>query len=483
MTENTRTLSIAAILILGTKCAALIGDAAPIFYLGDSEDYVRVALLSPLTDGVRSFLYGTLVRCLAGWTGSLGVLLIAQVAASIATAVLLVYVLSVLLHVRRAIAIAAGLAFAFDPLQLLLERTVLPETFTLLVFAWFSVVSLKYVLDPRPARLLWACVLGILLVALRVVYVPVAISAFAGLPALAWLRGRTVGGETGGYRRLLGHVILAGAMTLCLHIAYREVVFSLSGYSGAYQQGDGFYLASAWAPVLEPQDASEAKVAEVVEQLPVAGPDSRRELRNRNLERWLPGGLVDRLVRAFDGDEPSANVAARHLALHALRRDPLGVVRLAAQTYLGFAGIGGDVSWQLREDQGENRSFSPPIRALVRQRLGLDAGPEYQRRQTTIKRYHLAGYPWYVCLMLSPFVLAGAWWVSQPPYRPLAAFLFGECVLLLVATCFGAQEPSVRYLHPFGVGCIAGLAVVGNRFTRPRGKRNVPGVFSEFQQP
>jgi len=194
VTEKTRTLSIAAILILGAKCAALIGDAAPVFYLGDSEDYVRVALLSPLTDGVRSFLYGTLVRCLAGWTGSLGVLLIAQVVASIATALLLVYLLLVLLHVRRAIAIAAGLAFAFDPLQLLLERTVLPETFTLLVFAWFSVVSLKYVLDPRSARLLWACVLGILLVALRVVYVPVAISAFAGLPALAWLRGRTVGG-------------------------------------------------------------------------------------------------------------------------------------------------------------------------------------------------------------------------------------------------------------------------------------------------
>jgi len=468
VTEKTRTLSIAAILILATKYAVLVDDAAPIFFLFDSEKYVRVALLSPLTDIDRSFLYGALVRCLAGWTGSLGVLLIAQVAASIATALLLVYALSVLLHVRQTIAIAAGLAFAFDPLQLLLERTILPETFTLLVFAWFSVVSLKYVVEPRPARLVWACVLGILLVALRVVYVPVAISAFAWLPALAWLCGRTVGSEAGGRRRLLDHVILAGAMTLCLHTAYRQVVFSLSEYSGAYQQGDGFFLASAWAPVLEPQDASEAKVAEVVEQLPVAGPDSRRELWNRDLERWLPGGLVDRLVRAFDGDEPSANVAASHLALRALRRDPLGVVRLAKQTYLGFAGIGWDVTAQLREDQGENRSFSPPIRALVRQRLGLDAGPEYQRRQTTIKRYHLAGYPWYVCLMLSPFVLAGAWWVSQPPYRPLLAFLFGESILLLVATCVGSTGPSIRYLHPFAFGCIAGIAVIGNRFTERR---------------
>jgi len=217
VTEKTRTLSIAAILILATKYAVLVDDAAPIFFLFDSEKYVRVALLSPLTDIDRSFLYGALVRCLAGWTGSLGVLLIAQVAASIATALLLVYALSVLLHVRQTIAIAAGLAFAFDPLQLLLERTILPETFTLLVFAWFSVVSLKYVVEPRPARLVWACVLGILLVALRVVYVPVAISAFAWLPALAWLCGRTVGSEAGGRRRLLDHVILAGAMTPCLH--------------------------------------------------------------------------------------------------------------------------------------------------------------------------------------------------------------------------------------------------------------------------
>ncbi len=452
-------LCLAAIIIVATKCAVFAADPAPLFFLGDSENYVRAALLG-LTDTDRPYLYGALVRCLAVWTGSLTTLVFAQVLASAVTGWLLVLALVGCFEVRPVTATAAGIAFAVDPLQLLQERLILPETFTLLVFALFTVIGLRYLISRNPWLLVSVCVLGLILVALRVVYVPVVVSAAIILPMLAWVAHRTETGEARLTTRLLGHLLLAAALTLCLHAGYRWLVSTLSGYSGTYQQDDGFYLASAWAPAIEPEDAPDPRVGAVLAQLPVSGPSSRRDLANRDLERWLDGGLVDHLIHAFNGDSQAANLAARQLAYHTVRRDPVGIASIATQTYLGFFGIDWNVTSQLLEDQGERRWFSPAGRALVRGRFGVDPGPDYQHRRTAIKRYHLAAQYWYPCLALAPLVLLAALAFGASRDRPLTAFVCSTTTLLMVATCFGASAPIVRYLHPFSFACLLGLGIV-----------------------
>jgi hypothetical protein len=314
--------------------------------------------------------------------------------------------------------------------------------------------------------LVLVCVFGLILVALRVVYVPVAWSAVIILPLLARVVHRTRTGKTWLTTHLIGHVLLAAALTLCLHASYRGLIYTLSGYSGTYQQDDGFYLASAWAPALEPQDTPNPRVAAVLAQLLVSGSNSRRDLANRDLERWLDGGLVDRLIRVFDGDRQAANLAARQLALRTLWRDPMAIAHIATQTYLGFFGIKWDITSQLLEDQGARRWFSPAGRVLVRERFGLDPGPDYQHRRTAIKRYHLAAQPWYACLALTPLVLLAALVLGPPQCRPLTTFVCGATTVLLVTTCFAASAPIVRYLHPCSFGCLFGLGLVGARWTR-----------------
>jgi hypothetical protein len=456
----TKTVLAAAIVILAVKCAVFATDPAPLFFLGDSENYIHAALVG-LTDTDRPYLYGALVRCLAVWTGSLTALVFAQVLASAMTAWLLVCCLVSFLGVPPAIAAAVGVGFAVEPLQLLQERLVLPETFTLLLFALFTIVGLQYLRGRNPWMLVLMCVLGLGLVALRVVYVPVALSSAMLLPVLARVSSRNRTGDAWSRTHLARHLMLAAAVTLSLHAGYRWLIFELSGYSGTYQQGDGFYLASAWAPAIDAHDTSDPRVRAVVEQLPVTGPESRRHLRNRDFERWLDGGLVDRLVRAFDGDSRAANRAARDLAYRALRRDPVGVAGIATKTYLGFFGIEWDVTGQLLEDQGERRSFTPAGRAAVRERFALDPGHDYQQRRTTIKRYHLAARRWYTCLALAPVVLLTALALGPLRDQSPTAFVFSETAVLLVATAAGASAPIVRYLHPLAFPCLLGLGLLG----------------------
>jgi hypothetical protein len=449
-----KTLILAAVAIGIVKLVFFLLDPSPIFYYGDSENYLHAAF-TELTETDRPYLYGALVRLLAVWPGSLTVLVASQVLASAAAAWLAVFCLVRFLDVRPAIALALGVGLAVGPLQLLQERMVLPETFTCFGLALFLTVGLSYIVRPAATKLLLSCLLGILLVALRTVYVPLAVASVVLLPLLALARD----GEHA-IARLLVHVAIAAALTFCLHASYRWNLARHSGYTGTYQQNDGFYVAGAWIPVIEPADGPDPRIAAIVESLPTSGPDSRRHLWNRTSQHYSEDGLVSQLIRAHGGDDRAANLTARELARNALKRDPLGVSLMAAKTYLGFLGIGWSMGWQAVEDQGEYRTMTLAMRREVRERFGLDAGENYQRRKTLIKSHHRMALPWYVCLALSPFLLVGALFFCRARLRPLVAFVLCTNGLLLGATCFGAELSAVRFLHPLAFGCVLGMGVI-----------------------
>jgi hypothetical protein len=113
-----------------------------------------------------------LTRWLAVWPGTFSTLVLAQVLASGATAVSLAFVLRRFFRVQPAIAVAAAVVCAVDPLQIVHERLVLTETFAQMAFAIYLLVAISYTNWPRLGALLLASLAGILLVSFRVVYVP-----------------------------------------------------------------------------------------------------------------------------------------------------------------------------------------------------------------------------------------------------------------------------------------------------------------------
>ena len=460
--RRSTSLLVALALVAAVKGALFWIDGAPIFFFGDSESYLYAAV-ADLGAAHRSYLYAAMIRALAVPAGSLTWLMVAQALAATATAWLLVLTLVRQLGVAPGIGIAAGLALALDPMQLLAERMVLPETFALLAFAVWTMVVFRYLRRPTIAALATSCLLGIVLVAFRVVFVPVVIGTTAVVPLLA-ARADHVGraGATP-TRRRLGHLALAAAVTALLHLGYRALVFEITGFARTYIAGDGFWTASAWAPVLEPDDATDRRAATVIAALPTDGPRSRRSMYNRDHERWDPDGMVSRLVQAFDGDARAANEAARALAFHALRRDPVGVARLACRTYLGFFGIGWNVRDHVLDDEGMLRGFTPSRSDVVRDRLGIDTGEEAQRHWTPVRRWHYAGRVWYPVLALAPLVLLAALAVSPSWRRPLVLSVLVATTALLVAICCGANGPVQRYLHPYGYTCVLGLALLADR--------------------
>src|ERR1043166_510727 len=133
-TTSDHSLFAIAIIGLTIKLAGFALDQTPLFFMGDSGTYILSAI-HHFVPSDRSFTYGLLLRWLAVWPGNLEALILAQVLVSAATAWLLGFTLLYFFEVQPALAIMASVAFCLDPLQILHERLVLTEAFTIFVNA------------------------------------------------------------------------------------------------------------------------------------------------------------------------------------------------------------------------------------------------------------------------------------------------------------------------------------------------------------
>jgi len=143
-----RALVAAAVAVLVVKLVWFAVDAMPLFYMGDSRAYINSALWHrPLTD--RSNTYGWLVWAFAVVPRSLTTLVLAQTLAGAATAWLLAVILLRFFKVHPAITVSAAVVLAGEPLQMLYERMVLTESFTILLLVVYTLLSLSYLVRPR----------------------------------------------------------------------------------------------------------------------------------------------------------------------------------------------------------------------------------------------------------------------------------------------------------------------------------------------
>lgn len=468
-----------AFYILGIFCIKLVLfllDPVPKFFLGDSGWYIGTAFLDwiPLD---RSFTYGYLIRFLTfgseSFTSkSFTPLVASQVLASAASTVLLVYALKKYFSIKPSVAYILGILCAVEPIQLLYERHVMTETFSLFCFALYMVASFEYLSSRRLGHLCLSLVLGTALITLRVSFLPLILVNTVFLPVLAsfdpFLRRRkTALSETSSssswsnlFRVQVAHLVIAVLLTGLLHNGYKQAFSKFSGYPPAYNAADGYFLVAIWAPAVEPVDFPYPGLrAEVFGNLSY----DHRDRSNRTEQLFADGGLVENIRSAIPG--PDGNKAAKQTAMNALKRDPAAVITLSLRTLRDYFHL--DI---LREGIANDLAMDDDQVSLYREcqetfghYVGFPTPVGQPQPMTLTKSYYKVAIPWYWFLIFTPILCIPALFRAKDRLVRVMMIEAGLAIYASVAiACFITVVPVVRYLHPVSWLVFFPLAVLVN---------------------
>ena len=349
-----------SLIALAIKTVFLVEDPNPQFFLGDSGSYLWTALTGWIPPD-RSYLYGFLIQSITIKSGSLFSLVLVQTLASAFSAGVLGWILLRFFDIRNEIATVAVVLYSLEPLQLLYERFVMAETFSLMAAMLFIVFLFVYLENGRKRFLVLASFLGVVSVALRMSFLPPVIVLSFAAPLIRFFFAPPEGGA-GVHARLRALLLALAVVTishLFFHDGYKLLTGRLAGEPPAYQYADGLFLLSAWSPVMTPNDLLAAGLSEQV----IAG-SAKATLEARRTQRWQENGLVAALNRHY-GDSMKANAAAKKISLHILKRDPIGVFRLAVRTY--FRGWRREViKGCIQEDSGNRAIPADMVQSAAR---------------------------------------------------------------------------------------------------------------------
>jgi len=459
-------LAAAALLLVLVKSIQFAVDSQALFY-DDSGAFLLNALAYAFIPE-RSFVYGALIRVFSVSTHSLRAIVAMQIVMGGITAWLLAFILLRFFSVRPWLAILAAIAFAFDPVQIVYEHLIMTETAAMLAGALFLAAALQYLRTSSLRWLVAASLLGIVLVSFRVVYVPIVFACAVLLPI-----GRKP-------KALAIAFLVSCSSTLLVQMGYRALTGRLAGREPAYQYRTGDFLVTLVAPLIKPEDAKDARVAEAVRaQMQSSLPLSDAE--SRTAQMWTADGFVPRLYAVFGGDPKKANQAGSQLARAAIMRDPWGFARLGFHTWLEYWQDIRRLNRVLAKENG-----TPPTRVvgdsgarMISDVFGVDVSHQ-NTLYTPSRRYDLLGRYWNLFLLASPLLAGLAVWCRPLDTRG-AVPLFVWTLLLFAATFWGASEAAYRYLHPFSFPGLAAAAALWETWLA-KSNGTTAGAFSQEAQ-
>jgi hypothetical protein len=457
------------LLIVSLKIFLLALDPLPKMFIGDSACYISTALVGWIPDD-RSYFYGYVIRWVALSTESLTPLLLLQSFISALTALLLAHTCRSLFGLSARGSYIIGFICALDPFQLVWERYVMTETISLFFYVAGLYCSFLYLKHRGIRHLVIAQGLWVLLIGFRMSYLPVVQVSAVLLPVMAFYplllatwrsrRGAQVD-RSHPVRRTFVHLLTSIALMLLLHGAYKQVNGWLCGRAPAYLYATGLHLLAFWAPILTPADASDERLARIIAQ---GDEFDIKELTARNSQRFDPDYLVDRW-QEVEPDGPRANRIAKETALRALRRNPLQVLHLAAQTFAQY--------WNLKDlrhyasiDLGHNDLTLEQNSMLAESFHLATDGRIIGAPPTVLQQYFLLSWPYCYFVLLSPIL--GAWAVYVARERRLALLLLLHLVIILAVTFTFAVAPSLRYLQPASVLTLLTVAICLRAFVNNR---------------
>jgi hypothetical protein len=440
------------VLIFAIKLLLLWLDSTPKLYMGDSGSYIHTALTGSIPRD-RSYFYGYLIRWLAVWPHSFSPLLVAQTLASGATAIVFALICSRFFGMSNRLSFLFGLMCALDPCQLVWERYVMTESFSLVVYVLVLYWSLAYLRDRRLWQLAVVQALSVLLIGFRMSYLLVVQVCTILLPLIAVarcglsaLRNRSEARVPKGTVLTTGlmHVIASIAMMFVMHDAYKYASGWLSRREPAYLHDSGSHLAAVWTPALEPSDATDSRFRDLIAN----GHEFRiDDLRLRNAQHFGEGFLIDRWGK-IEKNRRKRDRIARETAMNALRRRPLQIAGLALKTYMGYWGIASIQSYA-REDLGYGELSDGQLKVFVEKFRFTTVKVLPAQPFSLLQQYFLSGWPYYFIVVISPLICALAMWVSRG--RAFALLLFVHASILMAVVTVLSPQPCIRYLQPVSV--------------------------------
>ena len=448
------------VLVLAIKLLLLWLEPTPRLYLGDSASYIWTALTGWIPRD-RSYFYGYLVRWLAVWPHGFGPLLLCQTLASAVTAIVFALICNRCFQMPKRLSFLFGLICALDPLQLVWERYVMTETFSLLVYVLVVYWSLTYLRDRRLWQLAVVQVLSVLLIGFRMSYLLVVQASTILLPLIAFgrcafpaLRNRSES-RVGELRLLttgLAHVIASIALMFVMHGAYKRVNGLLTRWEPAYLYGSGTHLASVWAPALEPSDATDSRFRDLIADGAQFKID---DLSLRNAQHFGKGFLIDRWTKIEKNHRKRERIA-RETAMNALRRRPLRIAGLAVKTYLGYWSIG-SIQRYAREDLGYGELTDEEVDRLA-EKFGFRTTKTVPALPFSFsQQYFVAAWPYYFLVIVSPLTCAFATWLARD--RAFAFLLFIHASILMVVVTALSPQACIRYIQPVSLLTLLSIAV------------------------
>jgi len=448
------------VLVLVIKLLLLWLDPTPKLYLGDSASYIWTALTGWIP-GDRSYLYGYVVRWLAVWPHSFTPLLVIQALASSATAILFALICSRFFEMSNNLSFLFGVLCALDPCQLVWERYVMTETFSLVLYVLVLYWSLAYLRDRRLWQLAVVQALSVMLIGFRISYLLVVQVCTILLPLIAFVRcalpvfgNRSAARSSATYVLSTGfeHVVVSVALMFVMHGVYKHVNGLLTKREPAYLYDAGSHLVAVWAPALEPSDATDSRFRDLIANGHQFKID---DLTLRNAQHFGEGFLIDRL-RKIVRNRTKRDRIARETAMNALRRRPLQIAGLAFNTYMGYWAIG-SIQEHAREDLGNGQLTDEEVKRIA-EKFGFITEKRVPTQPfSLLQRYFVGAWLYYFIVVVSPLVCAFATWLSR--HRSFALLLFIHASILMVVITALSPQACIRYLQPLSILTLLSIAI------------------------
>jgi len=283
------------------------------------------------------------------------------------------------------------------------------ETFSLLFYVLVLYASLLYLRDRRIWQLAVVQVISVVLIGFRMSYLPVVqactillpVIAF-GWPALRALRNR-LDARLSRFAPLTtgcAHVLASVVIMFVTHNVYKQVNGWLSKREPAYLYGTGFHLVSVWAPLLQPDDATDPRFRELIAE---GYKFNLNDPRFRDAQQFSEGFLVHRWTQ-IERNRRKRDRIAMQTAMTVLRQRPLQIAGLAMKTYMGY--------WQIqaiqqypRIDLGNNDLTEEEVERLAKKFRFRTVKQITSQPLSLLQVYFVSGWPYYFVVLLAPLTL------------------------------------------------------------------------------
>jgi hypothetical protein len=452
------------LLIFGLELLLLLLDPSPKLFLGDSASYIHTALTGSIPRD-RSYFYGYTVRWLAVWPGSFTPLLLIQALAGGATAIVFALICSRFFGMPNKLSYVFGLFCALDPCQLMWERYVMTETFSLLIYVLVLYWSLRYLRDHRIWQLAVVQAFSVVLIGFRMSYLLVVQACTILLPLIAFaphalrrVQNRSDAGVSrlGPLNTAFVHLVASLAIMFGTHSAYKHVNGWLSKREPAYLHATGAHLASVWAPALHPADATDPRFRDLIAK---GHKFKLNDPRLRNAQHFGNGFLMDRW-KQIEKNRLNGDRIAKETAMNALRRRPLQIVGLALQTYMEYWHVR-SIQLYARSDLGYGELTDDGVKMLAEKFHFNTVKRVASAPLSLLQLYFVRAWPYYFVVVLCPLTCALATWIARR--RSFALLLFIHASILMVVVTSLSPEPCIRYLQPLSVLTLLSIAICIDR--------------------